>query len=618
MGSIKHRKTSTIPNALNDTQRIGGDDWNNDHDIDLGVEDIEGLEARLIPVDQVVEYRDDALQYRNEAGTFRNEAEGFANEAEDTLDSTLKKAEALADDGTDRVRGTWFGGTIALLSSLATSTGASLIGFIQNLTGAITRSISSKLSDTVSGKDFGGVWDGVADVSAVIQLALNSGAKRVDLLHLPAKVSTAIQVPAGVALVNANLIAGTAGMKTVLLNTGCTLTGKIAGTGYSAGNEWGIYPAVDGVTDVALDIAISNLSVAAQIMAPTGGTMPSRWKGTIRASGLTGGGAQSNGYALLLVGNDCELTVYSNNTPRHCVYVSAGASGNKITAFSKNCGGAPIQIASFDGSPYCENNEIIAFISDAAPIVGNTADPYALNIVGLARENKVRLKVRSSPLTQGGVLFRANGTAVFPYRNEVQLNHTGGYAGPGVVRSDSGVENIVRVTGEGVASAGAGTALISVGVYSGWTPVGVYDCALRIAGLAWDAQGANMRGVASLAAYAPVDIGPGHMRGFKNSIGALVYKSGGGEIVGYTHRMTIKVGPTAVAAGAAADFVCPYGVTFGNVAYSVGKALTAQAGAATLAQTNCVAESLSSTTFKVKNNAAVSDNIVVTCVVEGH
>lgn len=97
MGSIKHRKTSTIPNAQDDTRRIGGDDWNNEHEIDLEVEDIEGLEARLIPVDQVVQYRDDALAYRNQAGEFRNEAEGFANDAAAVVDSLA------ADDGATKV-----------------------------------------------------------------------------------------------------------------------------------------------------------------------------------------------------------------------------------------------------------------------------------------------------------------------------------------------------------------------------------------------------------------------------------------------------------------------------------------------------------------------------------
>lgn len=166
MGSIKHHKTSTIPNALNDTQRIGGDDWNNEHDIDLAVEDIEGLEARLIPVDQVVQYRDDALQYRNEAGTFRNEAEGFANDAAESV------ASLSADDGTTLVKGTWFGGVLGYVSDLATSAGASLIGFIQASADAVARSIRDKLREKVTFDDFGAIGDRVADDTEAIRKAM--------------------------------------------------------------------------------------------------------------------------------------------------------------------------------------------------------------------------------------------------------------------------------------------------------------------------------------------------------------------------------------------------------------------------------------------------------------
>lgn len=163
MGSIKHRKISTIPNALNDTQRIGGDDWNNEHDIDLAVEDIEGLEARLIPVDQVVQYRDDALQYRNEAGTFRNEAEGFANDAAEVVDSLA------ATDGATKV-GTADGDTVQealdarpTSDALAQGDGSNAIGFQLTAVGAAARTVLSKNREFVSVRDFGAVGDGVAD-----------------------------------------------------------------------------------------------------------------------------------------------------------------------------------------------------------------------------------------------------------------------------------------------------------------------------------------------------------------------------------------------------------------------------------------------------------------------
>lgn len=78
------------------------------------------------------------------------------------------------------IDGIVFGGSdIAKYSVLDEPDGASRIGTIQTGTGAVARTVEGKLRETVSVKDFGAVGDGVADDSAAIQLALNSGAKTV-------------------------------------------------------------------------------------------------------------------------------------------------------------------------------------------------------------------------------------------------------------------------------------------------------------------------------------------------------------------------------------------------------------------------------------------------------
>jgi hypothetical protein len=77
---------------------------------------------------------------------------------------------------------------------------ATKLRFLQAGTGAVARTVDSKLKDTVSVKDFGAVGDGVADDTVAIQNAYNSNAA---IINFPAgtfKVSSTIYIDRGVSI----------------------------------------------------------------------------------------------------------------------------------------------------------------------------------------------------------------------------------------------------------------------------------------------------------------------------------------------------------------------------------------------------------------------------------
>jgi hypothetical protein len=72
-------------------------------------------------------------------------------------------------------------------ASLSSTTGSSLVGFLQAGTGAVLRTVQSKLRDSVNVFDFGATGNGVTDDSAAIQAAITfvSGAGRAGTLNFP-------------------------------------------------------------------------------------------------------------------------------------------------------------------------------------------------------------------------------------------------------------------------------------------------------------------------------------------------------------------------------------------------------------------------------------------------
>ena len=79
--------------------------------------------------------------------------------------------------------------------------GSSYIGYDQGGTGAVARTIQSKLQEIVSVKDFGAVGDGVTDDTAAIQAAYNALSTSLGTVYFPIgkyKVTSQINIPSGI------------------------------------------------------------------------------------------------------------------------------------------------------------------------------------------------------------------------------------------------------------------------------------------------------------------------------------------------------------------------------------------------------------------------------------
>ncbi|MGD1061743.1 MAG: tail fiber domain-containing protein [Terracidiphilus sp.] len=99
-----------------------------------------------------------------------------------------------------------------------TATGASAnLQFVQTGTGALARSLSDKLTDIVSVKDFGATGNGVTNDAAAIQAALNSG-------------SSDIAVPPGTYVLGATGITVPSSVKQFIVSAGALLTYSGTGT----------------------------------------------------------------------------------------------------------------------------------------------------------------------------------------------------------------------------------------------------------------------------------------------------------------------------------------------------------------------------------------------------
>jgi hypothetical protein len=421
-------------------------------------------------------------------------------------------------------------------------------------TAGIDRTVQSKVQDYVTVRDFGGTWDGVANVSAVAQAALNSGAKTVDFLSLPGKIMTSLTVPTGVSAINLNLTAGTAGMNMVLVSSGCRVTGVLTGTGTVSQVERGIYPVADSVEGVQLDVTVQNLTFGVQAQ-PIGATsyasMPKRWTGKVRANNIVGTVGASEGYALLLSpAAFCRIDVQATTIQRHAVYLSAGAIHNTVNANIDGCQNVAVQIYSSGTQLPSEFNTVNAKIRNVSVASGQAAgQAVGVYILGNAHRNTISIDMDGASTAEAAIVCEGvpTDTLQMPSGNIFHGHLKNRFLGADVVKDLGAARNEYSgLVIDGFATFSA-VAFRMNGVRGAQAPWG----GPRARGCQINAQGQAIIGFYTEVTDVVHEI---HGNDVRNNAGAeRVRNNSGGKRQGYSRRITFSGTTGSIGAGATGD-----------------------------------------------------------------
>lgn len=458
------------------------------------------------------------------------------------------------------------------------------------------------------------------DDAASINALFSAGAMVVDGGGKTFSLSTSVEVPEDARLRNIVIQLETPGMSGVLVNHRSKVQAHIIGTGTigSSGNDFyerGIYPAVDGASDVELDVTVENMTLGVNPR-PLATLVPKRWTGIIRAKNIVGFTGNSEGYALLASpASDCCLTLISDETKRHALYLSNGASGNKIDVIANGGDHAPVQLYSTSAQPACENNVVTAILSDVNAGIGADAT-WGVNLFGKVEGNHIDVTIRDSSC-EGAVLLRSADDAAICRGNTVIARAYGSFSGD-IVRADASVENTIEVYGKGTTS-NAGRNIVGARPYSSITVPATAKHCIHLKRLVWDAEGTDLIPVLSSVTALRTDIGRGIISMYNSSAVTNLSDFTSGRIDGYVYADSLTVATASIAAGAEGNAVFTFarGTYVTSRVFSVGATMVGVTGAADAP--NITVTSLSSTgaTVRIKNNTASAAVVTVRFRIEG-
>lgn len=422
------------------------------------------------------------------------------------------------------------------------------LGYLPGGTGAVATTMQTKLRETVSVEDFLPLaFVTTNDATTYIQAALNSGAKAVDGLSIPLKCD-AVTVPAGVAFLNVSLTKYTnAAGNVVLVNTGCTVTGKITGTGLVGAIQRCIYPAADGVSDVCLNVEVTAATVgvhAQYITSDTDANRPKRWTGYVYAYDIVGTAGNSEGYGVLLSpANSCQLTINAKTIARHALYLSAGAQDCDIVLTVDGCSNYAVQLFSSSGQGATQRNRIVVNARNLAENVATQGGAVA--IVQKANYNTVTVNCEGNGVTSEAVRVEGASGGPYPLANKIIDGAiTGQYVGADVIKMQNADSTVVSgnridayATAAVIASRRTGTNGSTNGGY-------IYDNQIN-------AQAAAIRGIYAEVNTVPTFIGINDIR--NNGAALRVDDQTSGKRQGFSRRVTFSGVTAAIPATSSAD-----------------------------------------------------------------